>query len=298
MGRHDQGIRSRSRSHKLEAYNITLPQLVAAIGNANINVGGRTINIGQQSVNIRGVGLIDSGGSTDLTRGWKVDDIQNIVLTQSNGIPVLVKDVAKVYVGHVPRLGKCGRDKDDDVVAAIVVMNRTLQTKDVLARVKAEVEKINSDGTLPPGVKMVPFYDRGWLVSVTTNTVLHNLVFGCLLVFFIQWIFLGSLRSAVIVGANIPFALLFTRHHYGAAGEDANLLSIGAVDFGIIVDSAVIMVENIFRNLQAKEEERKRLLEGLAEGQFGADPTKLRHGYQPGMDRSAAHDLLKRHASG
>ena len=259
---------------KLEAYNITLPQLVAAIGNANINVGGRTINIGQQSVNIRGVGLIDSGGTTDLTKGWKVDDIQNIVLTQSNGIPVLVKDVAKVYVGHVPRLGKCGRDKDDDVVAAIVVMNRTLHTRDVLARVKAEVEKINSDGTLPPGVKMVPFYDRGWLVSVTTNTVLHNLLFGCLLVFFIQWIFLGSLRSAVIVGANIPFALLFTVIIMVLRGEDANLLSVGAVDFGIIVDSAVIMVENIFRSLQTKEEERKRLLEDLAEGRFGTDPTE------------------------
>ncbi len=259
---------------KLEAYNITLPQLVAAIGNANINVGGRTINIGQQSVNIRGVGLIDSGGSTDLTRGRKVDDIQNIVLTQSNGIPVLVKDVAKVYVGHVPRLGKCGRDMDDDVVAAIVVMNRTLHTRDVLAQVKAEVEKINSDGTLPRGVKMVPFYDRGWLVSITTNTVLHNLIFGCLLVFFIQWVFLGNLRSAVIVGANIPFALLFTVIIMVLRGEDANLLSVGAVDFGIIVDSAVIMVENIFRSLQSQEEERKRLLEGLAEGQFGTDPSK------------------------
>ncbi len=268
--------------NKLEAYNITIPQLVAAIGNSNINVGGRTINIGQQSVNIRGVGLIDSGGAADLTRGWKVDDIQNIVLTQSNGIPVLVKDVAKVYVGHVPSLGKCGRDKDDDVVTAIVVMNRTLRTKDVLARVKAEVEKINSDGTLPPGVKMVPFYDRGWLVSVTTNTVLHNLLFGCLLVFFIQWIFLGSLRSALIIGANIPFALLFTVIIMVLRGEDANLLSIGAVDFGIIVDSAVIMVENIFRSLQAKEEERKRLLEGLAEGQFGTDPTD---GYDLGTGR-------------
>jgi cobalt-zinc-cadmium resistance protein CzcA len=260
--------------HKLEAYSITLPQLVAAIGNANINVGGRTINIGQQSVNIRGVGLIDSGGATDLTQGWRVDDIQNIVLTQSNGVPVLVKDIAKVYVGHVPRLGKCGRDKDDDVVAAIVVMNRTLHTRDVLARVKAEVEKINSGGTLPPGVKVVPFYDRGWLVSITTHTVVHNLIFGCLLVFLIQWIFLGSLRSAVIVGANIPFALLFTVIIMVLRGEDANLLSVGAVDFGIIVDSAVIMIENMFRSLQAKTEERKRLLEGLAEGQFGTDPSK------------------------
>ena len=269
--------------NKLEAYNITIPQLVAAIGNSNINVGGRTINIGQQSVNIRGVGLIDSGGATDLTRGWKVDDIQNIVLTQSNGLPVLVKDVAKVYVGHVPSLGKCGRDKEDDVVTAIVVMNRTLQTKDVLARIKAEVEKINSDGTLPPGVRVVPFYDRGWLVSVTTNTVLHNLIFGCLLVFLIQWIFLGNLRSALIIGANIPFALLFTVIIMVLRGEDANLLSIGAVDFGIVVDSAVIMVENIFRSLQAKEEERRRLLEGLAEGQFGPDPTK---GYDMGTGRA------------
>jgi len=262
--------------HKLEAYNVTIPQLVAAIGNANVNVGGRTINIGQQSVNIRGVGLIDSGGTTDLTRGWKVDDIQNIVLTQSNGIPVLVKDVAKVYVGHVPMLGRCGRDKDDDVVTAIVVMNRTLHTKDVLARVRAEVEKINSDGTLPPGVKLVPFYDRGWLVSLTTNTVLHNVIFGFLLVFLIQWIFLGNLRSALIVGINIPFALFFAIIIMVLQGEDANLLSIGAIDFGIIVDSAVILVENIFRNLQAEEEDRKRLLEGLAEGHFGIDPTKGR----------------------
>jgi cobalt-zinc-cadmium resistance protein CzcA len=261
--------------NKLEAYGITASQLVNAVANANINVGGRTINIGQQSVNIRGVGLIDTGGSTDLTQGWKVDDIQNIVLTQSNGIPVLVKDVAKVSVGHVPRLGKCGRDRDDDVVAAIVVMNRTEHTKDVLARVKAEVEKINSDGTLPQGVKVVPFYDRGWLVSITTSTVLHNLVFGCLLVFFIQWIFLGNLRSAVIVCTNIPFALFFTVMIMVLQGEDANLLSVGAVDFGIIVDSAVILVENIFRNFQAKNEETKHLLEDLAEGQLGKDPTSL-----------------------
>lgn len=259
---------------KLEAYNITVSQLVSSIGNANINVGGRTINIGQQSVNIRGVGLIDSGGSTDLTQGRKVQDIENIVLTQLNGIPVLVRDVAKVYVGCVPRLGKCGRDREDDVVAAIVVMNRTMHTKDVLARVEAEVEKINNDGTLPPGVRLVPFYDRGWLVSVTTHTVLHNLIFGCVLVFFIQWIFLGNLRSAIVVGTNIPFALFFSVIIMVLMGEDANLLSVGAVDFGIIVDSAVILVENIYRNFQSREEERKQLLEDLAEGQLGTDPTK------------------------
>jgi len=260
--------------HKLDAYNVTLPQVITAIGNANINVGGRTINFGQQSVNIRGVGLMDDGGTDDLTQGYRVRDIENVVLAQSNGVPVKVKDVATVSVGYMPRLGKAGRDREDDVVAAIVVMNRTLHTNDVVPRIKAEVEKINSDGTLPPGVKLVPFYDRSSLVSVTTATVLHNLLFGCVLVFLIQWIFLGNLRSAIIVGVNIPFALFFSVIILVLRGEDANLLSIGAVDFGIIVDSAVILVENVFRNFQASPEDRRRLLQQLAEGRFGPDPTR------------------------
>src|SRR5215475_8935447 len=240
--------------NKLDAYGITLQQITAAIGNANTNVGGRTINIGQQSVNIRGVGLIDSGGSADLTQGHHVEDIENIVLAQQNGVPVTVKDVATVYVGNAPRLGKAGRDHEEDVVAAIVVMNRTLHTNDVAARIKAEVEKINSDGSLPPGVKMVPFYERTSLVAVTTATVTHNLLFGFILIFVIQWLFLGDLRSAIIVGTNIPFALFFTIIILVLRNEDANLLSVGAVDFGIIVDAAVILVENIYRNFQARPE--------------------------------------------
>ncbi|MGB6177233.1 MAG: efflux RND transporter permease subunit [Methylocella sp.] len=258
---------------KLEAFNITVPQLVTAIGNANINVGAREITIGQQSVNIRGIGLIDDGGADVITSGYKVDDIENIVLTQSNGVPVLVKDIAKVSVGHVPRLGIAGRDHDDDIAAAIVVMSRTQHTNAVLPLVQAGVEKINSDGTLPPGVKVVPYYDRSSLVSVTTHTVLHNLVFGCILVFFIQWLFLGDLRSAVVVSANIPFALFFAIILLVIRGEEANLLSLGAVDFGIIVDSAVILVENIFRNFQAKRSERRTLLDSLLRGYWGPDPT-------------------------
>ncbi|MCK9916033.1 CusA/CzcA family heavy metal efflux RND transporter [Microbacteriaceae bacterium K1510] len=260
--------------HKLDAYGVTLPQVISAIGNANVNVGGRTINVGQQSVNIRGVGLLDSGGTQDLTQGYRVDDIANIVLTQSNGVPVQLKQVANIYVGNLPRLGKAGRDRQDDVVAAIVVMNRTLHTSDVVPRIEAEVEKLNTDGSLPPGVKLVPFYDRSTLVSVTTHTVLHNLIFGCVLVFLIQWIFLGDLRSAIIVGVNIPFALFFSIIILVLRGEDANLLSIGAVDFGIIVDSAVILVENIFRNFQASPEQRQILLRHLAEGRLGSDPTR------------------------
>ncbi len=260
--------------HKLDAYNVTLPQVISALGNANINVGGRTINMGQQSVNIRGVGLMDSGGGVDLTQGYHVGDIENVMLFQQNGVPVFVKDVAKVTVGYVPRLGKAGRDNDDDVIEAIVIMNRTLHTNDVVPRVRAEIAKINGDGSLPPGVKLVPFYDRTQLVDVTTSTVLHNLIFGCVLIFFIQWIFLGDLRSAIIVGANIPFALFFSIMILVLRGEDANLLSVGAIDFGIIVDAAVIVVENVYRNFQAPAQDSQALLRQLAEGKWGRDPTR------------------------
>ena len=260
---------------KLEAYNITVPQLITALGNANINVGGREISVGQQSVNIRGIGLVDSGGADDVTKGYKVRDIENIVLTQSNGLPIQVKDVATVSIGYVPRLGIAGRDHDDDVAAAIVVMGRTQHTNDIIPKVEAEVEKLNHDGSLPAGVKIVSYYDRSSLVGVTTHTVLHNLIFGCMLVFLIQWVFLGDLRSAVIVSANIPFALFFAIIILVLQGEDANLLSLGAVDFGIIVDSAVIMMENIYRNFQSTPLHRQTLLHHLAEGYWGPDPTSV-----------------------
>ena len=260
---------------KLEAYNITVPQLISALGNANINVGGREITIGQQSVNIRGIGLVDSGGADDVTKGYKVEDIENVVLTQSGGLPIQIKNVARVSVGYVPRLGIAGRDHDDDIAAAIVVMGRTQHTNDIIPRVQAEVAKLNTDGSLPAGVKVVPYYDRSSLVGVTTHTVLHNLIFGCLLVFLIQWIFLGDLRSAIIVGANIPFALFFAIIIMVLRGEDANLLSLGAVDFGIIVDSAVIMMENIYRNFQSTPEHRQTLLHHLSEGYWGPDPTSV-----------------------
>ena len=267
--------------HKLEADNITVPQIITALGNANINVGGREIRIGQQSINIRGIGLIDDGGSDDLTQGYKVNDIENVVLSQQNGVPVLVKDVAKVDVGYVPRLGIAGRDQADDIVFGIVVMGRTYQTDKVLPALKAEIDRMNHDGSLPAGVKVVPFYDRASLIAVTTHTVLHNLIFGCLLIFLIQWIFLGNLRSALIVGLNIPFALVFAIILLVIRGESANLLSLGAVDFGIIVDSAVILVENIFRNFQKSPEERQGLLQRLAGGFWGTDPTRVAHHTEP-----------------
>jgi cobalt-zinc-cadmium resistance protein CzcA len=273
---------------KLEAFNLTVPQVTTALGNANINVGGREITLGQQSINIRGVGAIDDGGNDDLTEGYKVGDIENVVLTQNNGVPVRIKDVAKVSVGYRPRLGISGRDGDSDIVFGIVVMGRTYQTDKVLPNILAEIKKMNRDGSLPAGVQVQPFYDRGSLVSVTTHTVLHNLIFGCLLIFLIQWIFLGDLRSAIIVGLNIPFALLFAIILLVIRGESANLLSLGAVDFGIIVDSAVILVENIFLNFQQPLEGRKNLIERLASGFWGRDPTR-------GSDHSApAHGWTDR----
>jgi len=227
---------------KLQAYNITIPQIIGALGNSNINVGGREISFGQQSVNIRGIGLINTGGDDDISQGFHTKDIENVVLNQTNGVPVRVKDVGRVVVGHVPRLGVAGRDLDDDVVAAIVVMARNQHTNNMIPKVRAMIDAMNSDGTLPPGVKIISYYDRSGLVGVTTHTVLENLIVGCLLVFFVQWIFLGDIRSAIIVVVNIHFALLFSIIILVLKDEDANLLSIGAVDFGIIVDSAVILV--------------------------------------------------------
>ena len=286
--------------HKLEAYSVTVPQILNALGNANINVGGREIRIGQQSINIRGVGLIDDGGNDDLRQGYKVDDIENVVLTQLNGVPVLMKDVGKVSIGYRPRLGILGRDHQDDVVGSIVVMRRTEQTGDMIPKVEAEIDKLNHDGSLPPGVKVVPYYDRSSLIAITTHTVLHNLIFGCVLVFLIQWIFLGNLRSAVIVGLNIPFALFFATILLVIMGESANLLSVGAVDFGIIVDSAVILVENIFRNFQRDSQERQGLLQRLAEGAWGPDPTRTSDTRNdiPRMDGSFAADSDQRDPGG
>src|SRR5438874_2642812 len=223
---------------RMMAYGMTLPQIMTAISAGNSNVGGRTIAIGEQSVNVRSIGVITS-----------MDDIGNIVVTQQGGVPVLVSDVAKVQIGYAPRLGIAGRDDQTDVVTGIVLMQKLERTMDVVKSVRAAVERINADGTLPPGVKIVPFYDRGDLVAITVQTVLHNLLFGVALIFLIQWVFLGDLRCALIVAATIPVALFLAVMITVLRGESANLLSVGAIDLGIIVDGTVIMVENIFRQI-------------------------------------------------
>src|SRR2546428_1759410 len=153
--------------NKLITYHVTLPQVLQAIANSNMNVGARTLDIGQQSANVRGIGVIRS-----------VDDINSIVLTQSGGTPVLLKDVAQAEIGHAQRLGVAGRDADADVVEGIVLMRRGEKTLEVIKRVELEVEAVNKSSLLPAGVKIEPYYDRRELIGVTTSTVLHNLIFG------------------------------------------------------------------------------------------------------------------------
>src|ERR1700688_309255 len=224
--------------NKLVAYGLTLPQLLQAVSNSNINVGGNTVDIGNQSAVVRGVGLIRS-----------IDDLANTMVSPSRGNPVLVKDVATVTVGEKPRLGIAGLDQDDDIVQGIVRMRRGEKASPTILRVEELVASINNSSILPPGVHIELIYDRKDLIDITTATVLHNMVLGILLIVLLQGIFLGDMRSALIVGAPIPFALFFAVIILVLRGESANLLSVGAIDFGLIVDATVIMVEAIFRRL-------------------------------------------------
>ena len=224
--------------NKLIAYGLTLPQVLQTLSNSNINVGGNTVNLGAQSAVVRGVGLIRS-----------IDQLNNTMLTQSNGNPVLVRDIANVIVGYQPRLGIAGKDAEDDIVQGIVLMRRGEKSTPTIQRVEQEVAKINESSILPPGVRIERVYDSKDLIDITTRTVLHNMAFGIALIFVLQWVFLGNLRSAVIVGATIPFALFFAVGIMVLRGESANLLSVGAIDFGLIVDGTVIMVESIFQRL-------------------------------------------------
>jgi cobalt-zinc-cadmium resistance protein CzcA len=223
---------------RLQAHGLTLKQVIDGLNSANVNVGANTVNLGPQSAVVRAVGQIRS-----------MDDIRNTMLLARDGSPTLVSDIAEVTVGNEPRLGVAGHDDDDDVVEGIVLMRRGAETMPTLRAVEKEVERINASSLLPPGVRIERIYDRSVLVEVTTHTVLHNMVMGVCLIFLIQWLFLGDLRSALIVSATIPFALLFAVAILVLNGESANLLSMGAIDFGIIVDATVIMVENIFRHL-------------------------------------------------
>ncbi len=215
--------------NKLVANGLTLPQVLQAVGNANINVGGNTVNIGAQSAVVRGVGLIRS-----------IDDLNNTMVSQSRRQSrCWSRTSPHVTIGEKPRLGIAGLDQDDDIVQGIVLMRRGEQSSPTIARVEQLVRQINNSSILPPGVRIERIYDRKDLIDITTHTVLHNMVVGIILIVLLQWLFLGDLRSALIVGATIPFALFFAVIILVLRGESANLLSVGAIDFGLIVDATV-----------------------------------------------------------
>jgi cobalt-zinc-cadmium resistance protein CzcA len=232
---------------RMRDYKVTLAQLSQAIQRGNANAGGSYVEQGRQQYLIRGIGLFQGP-----------EDIENSVVVTRGSTPILVKDLAKVAIGAVARQGVAGQDDDDDVVTGVVLMRRGENPSVVLKAVKAKVDQLNDSG-LPGGVKVVPIYDRTWLIEKTLTTVFSNLLEGALLVALVLWLFLGNLRAAAIVAVTIPLALLATFLGLTWIGIPANLLSLGAMDFGIIVDGAVIIVENVFRRLTHEAHEHHQL---------------------------------------
>ncbi len=224
--------------YRLKGHNLSLGQLTAAISNANQNVGGQRLSMGEQSYDVRGIGLIRN-----------LQDIQDIVIQSQKGTPTRVREVATVQEGAAPRLGIVGHDLEPDVVQGIVLMRYGGNAIKTLKGIHQRVEHIKKYHLLPPGMSIEPYYDRGTLTRLTTHTVLENLLVGMLLVAVVLWLFLGETRAALVTAINIPLALLAAFIGMIITGTPANLISLGAVDFGIIVDSTVIVVENIFRHL-------------------------------------------------
>ena len=226
---------------RIYGYHLTVPQVMNALGANNSNAGGGFYSQGGQFYYVRGIGLVRN-----------TSDIGNIVVGSSNGVPIRIKDIGDVVIGNAPRLGEFGYQKNDDAVEGVILMLRGEQTQNVLKGVEAKTEELNR-GVLPPDVKIHPYYDRSELVKLTTDTVETNLVRGMILVLIVLVFFLVSIRAAIIVALTIPLSLLFAFIALHAHDGAANLLSIGAIDFGIIIDGTVVMVENIYRELALRE---------------------------------------------
>ena len=226
---------------RLRDYNLTIGQLFSSLQRANANAGGGSVAQGRQQFLIRSLGLLQSSA-----------DIGNVVVAENKGTPILVRDIAEIVESRVPAQGVVGftdaSGNQEDIVSGIVLLRKDENPSMVLEALKAKVDTLNNS-VLPPGVKIIPYYDRSWLISKTLRTVFMNLLEGALLVTLVLYLFLADLRAAAIVASIIPLALLGTFIGLSAVGIPANLLSLGAMDFGIIVDGAVIVIENIFRRL-------------------------------------------------
>src|ERR1700730_2209123 len=246
--------------NKLISYGLSLAQVEQQLKNNNINAGGSFIEAGLQQINIREGGLVKN-----------VRDVENIVLTSKTGTPLRVRDIAVVAQGPKIRLGQFARAirredgkiiDNDDVVSGIVLLRKGANADEALAGIHAKVQELN-ERILPAGVKVVPFIDRSDLVHFTTHTVLHNLTEGMILVVIILFLFLGNVRGAIIVALTIPFALLFAATCLTVKGIPANLLSLGALDFGMLVDGSVVIIENIVRHFGLPENSNKTPLQRI-----------------------------------
>src|ERR1700676_4025316 len=226
---------------RIYGYHLTIPQVVTALSANNANAGGGFYSQGGQFYYVRGIGLVRN-----------TDDIGNIVVGANKGVPIRIRDIGEVTIGHAPRLGEFGFQKNDDAVEGVILMLRGEQTQNVLKAVEAKTEELNRQ-ILPPDVKVHPYYDRSELVDLTTDTVEGNLLRGMVLVLVVLIFFLVSFRAAVIVAITIPLSLLFAFIVLHAHDVAANLLSIGAIDFGIVIDGTVVMIENIYRELALRE---------------------------------------------
>ena len=222
---------------RLISYGVNLSQAMTALQNSNANVGGNYLALGAQNYNVRGVGLING-----------IEDIENVMVAQKDGTPIYVKTLGNVNVGSRIRLGKVGIDDRDDVVEGVVLLQRGYKAMPVLDKVREKVDELNT-WKLPSGIKIRTFYDRTSLINTTVETVTDILLSGMVLVFVLLYIFLGNFRAAGIVALTIPLSLLFTFAMMVLIGQSANLISLGAIDFGIIVDATLIMVESIFFHL-------------------------------------------------
>jgi cobalt-zinc-cadmium resistance protein CzcA len=242
--------------YRLKGHGISLAQLVNALSNSNQNVGGQRLTLGEQSFNVRGIGIFHS-----------LNDIRDVMITEQKGTPVRVRDVADVSIGNAPRLGIVGKDLEPDVVQGTVLMRYGGDSLKTLANVHEKVDQIAKLHVLPPGVHTETYYDRASLVKLTTHTVIENLLIGMVLVALVLWLFLGHGKAALITALNIPLALMIAFIGMVGTGTPANLISLGAVDFGIVVDSTVIMMENIFRHLSttSKRNSIERILAAAGE---------------------------------
>jgi cobalt-zinc-cadmium resistance protein CzcA len=226
---------------KLYSYHVSVPTVLQQLSNNNANAGGGFYSQGGQFYYVRGLGLVQN-----------TQDIEDIVVGSQNGVPTHIRDIGEVTIGHAPRLGEFGFNHTDDAVEGVIMMRRGEQTQKVLKGVEAMTAQLNQH-VLPPDIKLRPYYDRSDLVQLTIDTVEHNLVLGMALVLVVLIFFLVSVRAAVIVAMTIPLSLLFAFIFLHAQGVAANLLSIGAIDFGILIDGTLVMVENVFRELGARE---------------------------------------------